>query len=284
MTRLVVHAGFHKTGTKSVQAALADNRALLAGHVQIFLRADMQDVADAARHYSECPDAVKLGDFARDMAEFFRMAPVRDGRSIVISAEDLSGLLPGRTGLAPYAAVPDLIAAVEAAARDGLWPGVDVTFLFSTRDRQAWIDSVWWQNLRMMRLTMDVDEHRLHAADWPDLDQILQRTRDAVAAATVMSVRLEDTARLPQGPVTPILDLCEIPSSVREEMILPAIRNTRPAGGLEPVFLALNRSGLPDRVVTDAKTKLFNAARRNERETKENPGAEPAVPKPSGKA
>jgi hypothetical protein len=47
--RVILHAGFHKTGTTSVQEFLRANRSALKKHVAIRLKPQMRDLIHAAR-------------------------------------------------------------------------------------------------------------------------------------------------------------------------------------------------------------------------------------------
>ena len=50
--KIVIHAGFHKTGTSSVQAVLRANRKALMPSVAIRLKGQMQELMHATRGYS----------------------------------------------------------------------------------------------------------------------------------------------------------------------------------------------------------------------------------------
>ena len=55
MTLVVIHAGFHKTGTTSVQTALTENAERLAPHLRVLLKPDFKPLTDAARACSVAP-------------------------------------------------------------------------------------------------------------------------------------------------------------------------------------------------------------------------------------
>jgi hypothetical protein len=52
MTRIVIHAGFHKTGTTSVQTMLDANRRILGRRLRIYLKSDFGSLTKAARAFS----------------------------------------------------------------------------------------------------------------------------------------------------------------------------------------------------------------------------------------
>ena len=61
--RIVVHAGFHKTGTSTVQALLRDNREALKPYLRSMLKGGMTELLSAARGFSTWRDPVTLAKF-----------------------------------------------------------------------------------------------------------------------------------------------------------------------------------------------------------------------------
>jgi hypothetical protein len=268
MRRLVIHAGFHKTGTTSVQQALADNAALLAPHLRICLRAEMQPLIDKARGYSLRRSAQRRHSvFEAARAVFAGLAT--ETRPVLVSAEDLSGFMPGRREVRDYEAVPAIMAEIERGAEAALG-ALDLTFYFSTRQPRLWVKSLWWQNLRNHRLDMDLPKYRRKTEAIADLDRVVRATGEAVARARVEAVSLDITQSLPEGPLTPLLELLELPSPPRGALLFGPPANRRPEVGLERVFLELNRSGLSDELVMRTKTLLQRAARREAKHEKDD--------------
>ncbi|WGW04994.1 hypothetical protein [Tropicibacter oceani] len=258
--KLIIHAGFHKTGTTSVQMALHGNREALADHVDILLRDDILPLTQAARHFSKRRTPESLAEVARQADACF--AAIAGGtRPVVIATEDLSGMMPGRAGLDSYSAAPILMQTLERAALARLGAATPMVFYFSTRAADPWVESLWWQHLRSTRIETDLDDYRREAQAAADLDAIIAAVRGALGHASVVSHALEDIRQAPEGPVSVLYDLLDLPQALRGPAPKPA--NTRPPCGLEPIFLALNRSGLPDDCVSDTKRRLLRAARRN---------------------
>ncbi len=259
--RLVLHAGFHKTGTSSVQQALVANRAALAGHARIFLKADFKPLADACRAASVSDS---LDDYARvtqAAAGFGSTLDPADPRPVLMASEDLSGIVPGRRGVLGYQAAPQIMRALLDGFAQSL-PAAEPTLFFSTRAADAWVRSVWWQNLRSTRLSAGLDRFSIDLAAGSDLDRAVRWIRAAVAPVPVVTARLEHSGQKPLGPLDPVLDLLDLPTDLRAGLALGPVANAAPAQGLPEVFLALNRSGLTDTAVSDAKRRLRRAARR----------------------
>ena len=261
MVRVVIHAGFHKTGTTSVQTTARDNAALLRPHARIYLKDGFRNLTDAARTYSAKPTPKAL-DAVHDHAHaFFRQLNRNDPRPVALLSEDLSGHLPGRHGIADYRAAPDLMAQVAAACVAVLGDGVDLRLRFSTRAADPWLRSAYWQILRSARRTEGPEEFARIFAPAADFDELITDIARAVAPFPVEATALEDLRDATEGPITPILDLLEIPPETRAKLVLGAPANVRPEG-LDEVFLALNRCGLPDGKVAMLKKTTLRVARR----------------------
>lgn len=261
MVRVVIHAGFHKTGTTSVQSAARTNAALLRPHARVFLKDGFRSLTDAARSYSARPQPRGL-DAVHDQAlAFFRGLDRDDPRPVAMLSEDLSGHLPGRHGIADYRAAPALMAQVAAACVTVLGEAVDLRFRFSTRAADPWLRSAYWQILRSARRTEEPEEFARIFAPAADFDTVVAEIARAVAPFPVETTALEDLRDATEGPITPILDLLEIPAETRANLELGAPANVRPEG-LDAVFLALNRCGLPDGKVAMLKKTTLRVARR----------------------
>lgn len=260
MPRLVVHAGFHKTGTTSVQAMLRENADRLAPHLRIFLKPDFEPLTRAARAFTLAPEAATLAGVSEKARAFFDSLDADDARCVVMASEDLAGHMPGRHGRDSYDGAGLLMAAIAKAATR-IATQEETIFFFSTRNREDWLRSTWWQSLRSTRLCEDFDTYRARLYGAPDLDASLAEIASDVAPATVISRRLEDSARTRLGPLTPLLDAAGVPATVRHRLTALPPENVRPDLGIDAVFLALNRSGLPDAQISDLKREIRRRAR-----------------------
>lgn len=261
-TRIVIHAGFHKTGTTSVQAMLRENSERLDPHVRVYLKESFADLTDAARAFSIKPREDTLAAVADAATAFFSGCDADDPRALLMASEDLSGHMPGRHGLDCYDGAGLVMRALSEAAFSRFGADADVTFYFSTRARDSWLRSTWWQNLRSTRLGLDLHEYRAQFDAARSLDDILSEVASDVAPAKVASRRLEDVGNGPLGPLDPILDLLDIDGLDRSALTALPPENVQPDLGIDAVFLALNRSQLPDKDIRTAKRSIRKMARR----------------------
>ena len=263
MTHLIIHAGFHKTGTTSVQTMAARNAKLLAPHARIYLRDDFRAVTDAARAYSVSHRADALDAVFNAARAFLRKLDGNDPRPIALLSEDLSGHLPGRHNIRSYCAAPALMAQLAAACVERFGEKAQVTFHFSTRLPEPWFRSAYWQILRSARRVEGPEEFAKLFEQAADFDSVTQAVAEAVDPFPVQIATLEDLTDMPQGPMTPILDWLNIPDDICARLDPGPPANSKPQG-LDDVFLALNRTGLPDGKVASLKKTILRMARRIE--------------------
>ena len=255
--RLVVHAGFHKTGTSSVQQMLHRNGKRLAREFRVFTHRDIPGVCGAARAMSaggkHGGDPLDAALFAFELAQFLTGLDAGDPRPVVISSENLAGHMPGRRGLRRYSVTPAIMARFAEVAGECV-PGARIDFHFSTRERESWLRSCYWQHLRATRMTDDFDSYRAAYLPHADLDADVAAIAAAVPAPhRVHAAALEPCAGLRLGPLEPLLDLMQPSEGLRAALapLPPANRAMGPEVADE--LLRLNRAGLDKAALTAAK-------------------------------
>ncbi len=91
--RVIVHAGFHKTGTTSLQDFLYQNKSSLAPYMAYYGKMDFLDAGTQARIYAQRPFPHRLIKFRYAFRAFLENIP--DHSMIVLSRETFSGGMPG---------------------------------------------------------------------------------------------------------------------------------------------------------------------------------------------
>lgn len=242
--RIVVHAGFHKTGTTSIQRALSDGRAAL-GPATVVLRPDMIALCETARAFSISRSPIDLGLLRYEAAS---LAEHWDG-TVLISSEDLAGRMPGWRGLTGYDAAPVLIEAMVAAFR-AAHPQADIAIAFTTRAPGPWLASCHMQHLRTTRMTLSAIEYALKFARSARLSEIVDETVALLGDTQVLALPLEGAT----DPLTALLALAGIPADTLPSMphdnrsALPTLR----AG-----LLDINRSDLSHDAARAARRALI---------------------------
>ena len=242
--RIVVHPGFHKTGTSTAQRLLWRNRELIWPVAALVLADRMAPALAAAKDYSSWGDRRTLEAFGAHARTLLSALDLGERRGAILSAENLGGHPPGRGGVRSYGdAAPDLMAELRRAVLR-TWPDAHLVFVVGTRGRNAWLASAWWQQLKQGRMVLDEAEFAAAYGEGAKLRRALRAVRKAVAPTPVREARLEEVGGWRLGPAGPLLDALAIGGDrrARFEALLP--QNARPAGyrAIAARLLEVNRT------------------------------------------
>ena len=204
--RVLIHPGFHKTGTTSLQRGAEAEHAVLAPRLRLVLPHDIEPVNFAARRMSVGANAKRIAAFRAAVTEFAQGIDPGDPRPLLVSSEHLCGLLPGRKSVTTYAAAPELLGQMAEVLSDQL-PNLSLSVWFTTRAPEAWLKSLYWQLLRSQRVTEGSEQFANRFRDAADLGAIVAMVAERLAGqADVSSTRLEDCGGDPLGPLGVALD------------------------------------------------------------------------------
>tara|TARA_R110002110_G_scaffold29627_6_gene105469 strand:- start:2365 stop:3144 length:780 start_codon:yes stop_codon:yes gene_type:complete len=253
--RIILHAGFHKTGTTTLQATLRENRVALKKHLALRLRWHMKDLVAATRGYSTWRDPITLMKVQGRFTALMDDLPGMPRRTLVISAEELSGHMPGRGELSDYSAAPVLLHAFWQIA-SARYPKAEILIYLSTRAPEAWLASAYWEHVKASNMTLDFDDFAARYQGAADLDSIVADVADRVRVP-VYHRRLESCADLPLGPADPLLDLCDIPADLRAGLTAPPRANARLGDDVLHAMLDVNRTHKGADARNAAKARLL---------------------------
>lgn len=242
--RIVIHAGFHKTGTSTVQTFLRKNRRALKPALAIRLKQQLKDLIHATRGYSTWRDGLTLGKVVHRFDQLLADLHPMPRRTLVLSAEELSGHMPGRHDLADYSAAPEL-AQVYCDVISARFPQTEVAFYYTLRAPEPWLESAYWEHVKSASMTLDLDAFAARYPQAADLAAAVDAVRNAIPYAV-------HTAHVDSGDtITPLLDICEVPHALRAGLAYPKAVNTRLPTEVLLELLAANRA-YPDRAARKA--------------------------------
>lgn len=259
--RIVIHAGFHKTGTSTVQHTLKNNRKSLRPYLRSVLKGQMQDLLHAARGYSTWRDPFTLDKFNHRFHDLIVRFSGETTQTLCLSAEELSGHLPGRPGLMSYDAAPVL--ATEMARVIGtVRPDANLVFFYSTRTT-GWLRSAYWEHVKASSMTMDWAEFAETHTGAAALQPIVDAVRDAQPFPVHCST-LETLTLMPAGPATPVLKLCDVPDQIISQLPPPPPVNRAGDEGVLLALLAANRDYADRDARKAAKQAILKAAQETD--------------------
>ena len=246
--RILLHPGFHKTGTSSIQHFFWSNREKLAPHVHLFMLRHLKPVTQLTHSYSRSGNPLTLIDLAERLDEVFADTP-DDTRDILISCEALCGHLPGWPKVKTYQAAPVILTYVTGYLRDRF--DAEVEIVVTTRDPEPWLYSAYRHHLKGQRLTLDPDAFAAKYAKAADFAPIISAI--ATQCGPTRTLPLETASLHPLGPGGALLDMFGIPT----DGFTPVGKgNEGPSDTLWREFLTLNRSDLTDAPLVNAKDAL----------------------------
>ena len=255
-----LHAGFHRTGTSSMQHFLWLNREKLAPYLTVRLTRHFKSVARLCSRYAASQNPLDLTDMIGELDAAFAQEPVPSNRNLLISSEMFCGEIPGQGSVVNYDAAPTLITYLAGYLQER-FPEAEVKVILTTRDADDWLFSAYRHVLRRSRMTLTHEEFAAQYRAAADFDAILQNIAEAVDPVEVRYLPLEDALQNPLGPGAGLLDQMTIPDDVRNSFSPVGIG----AKGAEPhlwgQFLAMNRADFPDDQVTAQKELMAEAAK-----------------------
>ena len=118
------------------------------------LKGQMQDLMHATRGYSTWRDDLTLVKAASRFGAVLDDLVAMPKRALLLSAEEFSGYMPRRSGLADYSATPILLSRYceEITAR---FPKIEQVIYFSTRAPESWLQSAYWEHVKSSSMALD---------------------------------------------------------------------------------------------------------------------------------
>lgn len=260
---IVVHAGFHKTGTSSLQKALQSHAEVLAPNFAVATRATdpaLQDAAEAARAYSERPGPERRTAFVTRLFTWVGGLELAEGQGLLVSSEDLSGHMPGHKGIKTYAAAPEIARLMAEALFARFGADADLRLLYTTRGAEDWLRSIHWQLSRHPEMMVFADRFGRDFAQGADLDRVVGDVQAELPHVWVKAVRLEEVKDRRLGPVEALYDFAQIDDGLRATLRRVAVANQAPPYDLSGAFVALNRARIPRDVLKRLKLALLASA------------------------
>jgi hypothetical protein len=259
MRRIILHAGFHKTGTTSLQQTLRANRHALRPDIRLVLRPGMTALCECARAFSRSREDYDLGLVKYEAAMLMQALEAEQATTILITSEDLCGDMPGRHGLHGYGAAPHLMRALALAIKT-VAPDDELTFFFTSRAADPWLRSCYAQHLRASRMVWDEGDYVNRLKSSADHDKILDLIKHEVPDHALVDTTLEEHATRPLGVAEAVLDLLDLPAARRAALLPSDITNTALPAEIQAELLALNRSDLEGPALRAAKKALIAGA------------------------
>jgi len=258
--QILLHPGFHRTGTSSMQHFLWLNREVLAPHLAIRLTRHFKPVARLCTRYAVTQNPFDLSDILTELDAGFAQEPVPTGRNLLISSEMFCGDVPGFGRVRDYSAAPTLISYLTGYLQER-FPAAQIRVILSTRDADEWLFSVYRHVLRRSRVTMTREEFATMYRDAADFERILQDIAEAIAPVELLYLPLDHAVQHRLGPGGALVEQMPVPDDISAALKPVGIGAKGAAPFLWGEFLALNRSDATDHHVATRKEKMAEAVK-----------------------
>lgn len=218
---------------------------MLAPCLSFYGKADFIKAGSHARIYAQRPFTHRLWKFRKSFRKFLTSIP--DHHTIILSRETFSGGMPGHhtifgSLMTSYSRPEKRLARVIISElRHRFGSEVDITFFYTTREREAWVRSVYGHLLRSIRVTDSFDQFRTKFPNLLSPNEQAEKLALTLAPVPVVIASLEAHASTPGGPAEALLDLVNIPDELRRKLKPGSSKNTANTPELQSEFLRLNR-------------------------------------------
>ena len=238
--RIILHAGFHQTGTRRLQDALKENRVALKKQVAVRLPWHMPDLLAATRDYALTRDAAALTLCQDRFAALLDALPGMPRRSLILSSADLGGQMPGRGTVTDYGAAPDMLYAFWHLAHER-FPNAEIMVFLTTRGPAPWLRAVYAHHLAVSKLNLSFDAFCAQAAGTAQLDAVAAEITSRVPAP-VHTCAAETAVDHPLQTLDPLLALCDVPEDLRVTLTPVAPPPAPPEPDVLTALLEINRT------------------------------------------
>jgi hypothetical protein len=166
---------------------------------------------------------------------------------IVLSRETFSGgmsghhTLSGRLMTSYQRPAKRLAKVIISELRRRFGPSTEITFFYTTRERESWLRSVYGHLLRSIRITDDYVSFRARFPKLLGPEAEAQKLARALSPVPVIMAALEDYSSAREGPAAALLDLMTIPPELRSSLRPILRQNTANPAATQAEFLRLNR-------------------------------------------
>lgn len=260
MTRVLVQAGFHKTGNKSIQSFFRQNEQALAPFCRMVFKWNMRDANSAAHAFGTRPGPLRRNEMRQAFRADVQRIAAQPATTYLLFAEDLAGPMPGLNDVPNYGAAPLIAKELCRVALAQFGPETSVSFHYTTRKPDPWVSSLYRHHVldgRLITPFADFQQQYLQAANF---ENVLAEIGRKARPAGVVSQSLEATQDLRFGPASSLLDQLQVPQAVISDLMPPQLEHKGLAEDMVGEMLKLNRD-IEDRdQLRLAKAKLIGAA------------------------
>lgn len=239
--RIIFQAGFHKTGNKSIQELFRENEDALRPYADLFFKWNINDLNAAAHAFGTLPTPYRRNQLRRSIRAACGRFSKIENATICVFAEDLCGPMPGLNSVPDYGQAPIIAKDLVRVTKQELGEKTEVSFLYTTRDPEQWMDSLYRHHILDGPMALDYHEFVEEYPKASAQQEVIKGIKRKSDADRVFVQTLEDAKAKRLGLGQTLLDIVGVPKDVSQ--------NFKPVGQIHQGigasmarrFLLLNR-------------------------------------------
>lgn len=219
---IIVHPGFRKTGTTTVQTMLRRNEALLSPHIGVVTRwtvPSSEAMHKAGQRFTTSPGPATARAVRRAARAMSAAIAAMPQSVVLLTDENIIGRRIVSDGRDVFDMAAETLALVERA-----FAGHDVRFVLTTRRRSGWMRSCYNQDVKRHKFAGDIDAWMArHDAcrDWEEGERVLAAALTAPVRFVPMEADLAEGRYLGRS----ILELAGLPEALLDALVPAPAQN-----------------------------------------------------------
>lgn len=216
--RFILHAGFHKTATTSLQHFLIENSGVLSTQHSIWVSDFIKPISNKASKFSILRDTKILSEMAYRLQVYIEDEAKLHSKDIICSHEDFSGQLPGRADTNNhYDTIHETLPILCKTITDsGLFS--EIIVYFSSRNHEKWLESLYWHLVQNFDLKLDFNNFKIKYTTFPKLEEIINKIRLKILDVKIVSANIDDYKDAEFGAITPFIDVINPTEDMRSKL------------------------------------------------------------------
>lgn len=212
--RIIFQAGFHKTGNKSIQELFRENEDALRPYADLVFKWNINDLNAAAHAFGTLPIPYRRNQLRRNIRAACGRFSQIENQTICVFAEDLCGPMPGLNSVPDYGQAAIIAKDLVLVTKQELGADTQVSFLYTTRKADPWLNSLYRHHILDSRMTLDFDQFVQDYRNAAALDDVVTHIKQKSDADGVYVQTLEGAQTKRLGLAAVLLDIIGVPEEV----------------------------------------------------------------------
>jgi len=255
--RIIFQAGFHKTGNKSIQELFRANEVALRPYADLVFKWNINDLNAAAHAFGTLPTPYRRNQLRRSIRAACGRFSQIENTTICVFAEDLCGPIPGLNSVPDYGQAAIIAKDLVRVTKQELGANTEVSFFYTTRDPEQWLDSLYRHHILDGPMALDYDEFVDEYPNASALNGVIKGIKQKSDADAIYVQTLEEAKAKPLGLGQALLDIVGVPKDVSQQFEPVGQVHQGIDADMARRFLLLNREHQDLQKLKDIKNSIL---------------------------